>query len=87
MDIDKIIENLKNDYITGSVIHTEFVDFMENIKDPYVVLICCILSLRTNDKITFGASKRMLELGSTPLEISKVDLETLQKAIQRSFGG
>ncbi len=81
MDIDKIIENLKNDYITGNVSHTEFVDFMENIKDPYIVLICCILSLRTNDKITYGASKRLLELGSTPLEISKVDLGTLQKAI------
>lgn len=81
MDIDKIILNLKDDYKKGRVVHTEFVDFMENIADPYIVLICCILSLRTNDKTTIGASKRMLELARTPLEMSKIDVETLSKAI------
>ena len=81
MEIDNIIKNLKNDYLNKKVVHSEFVDFMENIKDPYIVLICCILSLRTNDKITWGASKRMLELGSTPLELSKIDHETLKCAI------
>ena len=54
---------------------------MENIKNPYLVLICCILSLRTNDKITIGAAKRMLELAKTPLEMTKVSCEKLQKAI------
>ena len=81
MDIDKIVLNLKNDYLENRVQHSEFVDFMENIKDPYLVLICCILSLRTNDKITIKATKRMLELGSNPQDFSKVDLKTLQEAI------
>ena len=81
MDIDNIVLALKNDYAENRVKHTDFVDFMENIKDPYLVLICCILSLRTNDKITFGAANRMLELGKTPLEISKLNEETLSKAI------
>ncbi|MBQ9149922.1 endonuclease III [bacterium] len=81
MNIDNIVLELNNDYIKNKVQHSEFVDFMENIKDPYLVLICCILSLRTNDKITFGAANRMLELGKTPAEIAKLDTETLSKAI------
>lgn len=81
MDIDNIILNLKNDYLQGKVLHSEFVDFMENIKNPYIVLICCILSLRTNDKTTIGASKRMLNLADNPQKMSKVDVEELSKAI------
>lgn len=81
MNIDKIIENLKNDNSTLRVIQTEFVKFMENVNDPYLVLICCILSLRTNDKTTYPCSMRMLELGKTPEEISKLDVEMLAKAI------
>lgn len=79
--IDKIIENLKNDNKTKSVIQTDFVRFMEDIKDPFIVLICCILSLRTNDKTTYPCSMRMLELGRTPKEIAKLDVETLAEAI------
>lgn len=79
--IDKIIENLKKDNTTKSVTRTDFVQFMENIKDPYIVLICCILSLRTNDKTTYPCSMRMLKLGKTPEEISKLDIETLSSAI------
>ena len=79
--IDKIIKELKNDNKTNSVIQTEFVKFMENINDPYIVLICCILSLRTNDKTTYPSSMKMLKLGKTPEEIAKLDTETLAKAI------
>ena len=81
MNIDKIILNLKADYAQGRVQHSEFVDFMENLKNPYLVLICCILSLRTNDKITIGAAKRMLELAKTPDEMMKISQEKLEKAI------
>ncbi|MBR3604686.1 MAG: endonuclease III [Candidatus Gastranaerophilales bacterium] len=81
MNFDKIAQNLKNDYLENRVQHSEFVDFMEELKDPYLVLICCILSLRTNDKITIGAAKRMLELGKTPSEIANLDTETLASAI------
>ena len=80
-DIDKIIQNLKKDNQEGSVVQRDFVRFMENVKDPYIVLICCILSLRTNDKTTYPASMRMLELGKTPEEISKLSVETLANAI------
>ena len=79
--IDEIVSNLKDDYKKGKVIHSEFVDFMENVKDPYLVLICCILSLRTNDKTTIGATYRMLELARTPEEMVKVDVDDLADAI------
>ena len=81
MDFDKIAINLKNDYLENRVQHSEFVDFMEELKNPYLVLICCILSLRTNDKITIGAAKRMLELGKTPHDFAKLDTKTLASAI------
>lgn len=81
MDIHSIIKNLKDDYLNGRVERSEFVQFMEGVKNPYIVLICCILSLRTNDKTTIGASKRMLELAKTPDEMAKVDIEELAKAI------
>lgn len=81
MDIDKIFSILKNDFDQNKLKHSEFVDFMENLKDPYLVLICCILSLRTNDKITIHAAKRMLELAKTPEEMRKISFEDLKNAI------
>ena len=81
MDTDKIIENLRKDNLTNAVKRTEFVEFMENIGDPYIVLICCILSLRTNDKTTYPASLRMLKLAKTPDEMAKIDTETLGRVI------
>ena len=81
MNIDKIIENLKKDNSTNRVVQTEFVKFMEEVNDPYLVLICCILSLRTNDKTTYPCSMRMLELGKTPEKIAALDVDTLAKAI------
>ncbi len=81
MNIDKIVENLRKDNSSGGVIQTEFVKFMEEVHNPYLVLICCILSLRTNDKTTYPCAMRMLELGKTPEEISKLSVDTLAKAI------
>ncbi len=79
MDIDNIYSVLQKAFDENKLIHSEFVDFMENVKNPYLVLICCILSLRTNDKITIGAAKRMLELAKTPLEMTKVSCENFKK--------
>ena len=61
--------------------YTQFVQFMEDIHDPFIVLIACILSLRTNDRTTYPATMRMLELGKTPKDFLKVKLEDLEKAI------
>ena len=54
---------------------------METFHDPFKVLICCILSLRTNDLTTYPCSLRMLELGTKPEDFLNIDVETLAKAI------
>ncbi|MDD3593975.1 MAG: endonuclease III [Candidatus Gastranaerophilales bacterium] len=75
--IDNIVEILKAQDLPRS----DFVNFMETLKDPYQVLIYCILSLRTKDETTFGGSMRLRELGTTPLEISQRKEEEISKAI------
>lgn len=75
--IDKIIENLKND----NTPRTDFVKLMEEFNDPFLVLIGCILSLRTNDKTTYPATLRMLKLGKTPQDFLTISLDDLEKAI------
>ena len=75
--IDNIIEILQKSNLPQS----DFVKLMETFHDPYLVLICCILSLRTNDKTTYPASLRMLKLAKTPEKMANIDLEVLKKAI------
>ena len=76
-NFDKIIKNIKD----MNLPYTEFVQFMEEIHDPFIVLIACILSLRTNDKTTYPATMRMLKLGKTPKDFLSVKLEDLEAAI------
>lgn len=76
-DIDKIVKKLKDAKQTQS----DFVKLMDSFEDPYLVLIACILSLRTNDRTTYPATLRMLELGKTPEDFAKCDPEILAKAI------
>lgn len=75
--IDNIVKKLKD----AKQPQSEFVKLMDSFKDPYLVLIACILSLRTNDRTTYPATLRMLELGNTPKDFAKCDPETLAKAI------
>ena len=75
--IDEIVKTLNN----ANMPQSDFVKLMENFKNPYLVLIACILSLRTNDKTTYPATLRMLELAKTPEETMKVKVEDLEKAI------
>ena len=60
---------------------SDFVKLMDSFKDPYLVLIACILSLRTNDRTTYPATLRMLELAKTPQEMMRVNEDDLAKAI------
>lgn len=77
INIDKIIKGL----IKANQPRREFVQLMEEFKNPYLVLIACILSLRTNDLTTYPAILRMLEIGREPKDFAYCDLEKLTKAI------
>lgn len=77
INIDKIVEKL----IEAKQPRREFVQLMEEFKNPYLVLIACILSLRTNDLTTYPATLRMLEIGREPKDFAYCDVERLSKAI------
>ena len=75
--INKIVQTLQE----AKQPQSDFVKLMDSFKDPYKVLIACILSLRTNDKTTYPATLRMLELAQTPSQMAKISPEVLEKAI------
>jgi endonuclease-3 len=75
--IEKIVKTLTE----AKQPQSEFVKLMDNFKNPYLVLIACILSLRTNDKTTYPATLRMLQLAKTPEEMIKISEEDLAQAI------
>jgi endonuclease-3 len=66
-------------------VKTLYLPWLENFasldRDPFKVLISCILSLRTQDKTTGDASERLFKLASTPEALSRLSLKTIEKAI------
>jgi endonuclease-3 len=48
---------------------------------PFTVLISCVLSLRTQDKTTDAASKRLFKLAHTPKTMVKLAVKTIEKTI------
>ncbi len=50
-------------------------------RDPFKILISCILSLRTQDRTTGKASERLFKLASNPESMSGLPVRTIQKAI------
>jgi endonuclease-3 len=50
-------------------------------RDPFIVLVSCILSLRTRDKVTFEASERLFTLANTPKKLAALPVTAIEKAI------
>jgi endonuclease III len=50
-------------------------------RDPFRVLVSCLLSLRTQDRTTAMASDRLFSLASTPEGIASLGLKEIQRAI------
>jgi endonuclease-3 len=50
-------------------------------RDPFKILISCILSLRTQDRTTGPASERLFQLAGTPAELSRMKIPNIEKAI------
>lgn len=50
-------------------------------RDPFLVLISCILSLRTQDKTTAEASQRLFRIARTPEALAAVPTAQIEKAI------
>ena len=50
-------------------------------RDPFLILISCLLSLRTKDTVSFPASVRLFSHAQTPKELLKIPLLELEKII------
>ena len=53
----------------------------ESHRDPFRILISCLLSLRTKDKTTSEASTRLFELAHTPASMLGIPLKRIEQAI------
>lgn len=74
MNIDKIIGILKKIYSSDMFAEV-------NDREPYKVLVSCILSLRTKDETSYPASERLFRLAATPKKMLILTLKQIQKAI------
>ncbi len=53
----------------------------ESDRDPFRILISCLLSLRTKDKTTSEASARLFALAHTPATLLAIPLKQIEQAI------
>ena len=53
----------------------------ESARDPFRILISCLLSLRTKDKTTSDASARLFALAHTPAALLKLSQRSIERAI------
>ena len=76
--IDDIVTILKREnkkYIVP------IVTIVSMTKSPFMVLISCILSLRTKDKVTAEASNRLFKLADNPEKMLGLSIKSIEKAI------
>ena len=77
--IHRVIGLLKKQVKT---LHVPYVDYVASLrKDPFHVLISCILSLRTQDNTTRKASERLFELADTAKKICALSTKEIERAI------
>ncbi|MFA5059463.1 MAG: endonuclease III [Candidatus Omnitrophota bacterium] len=50
-------------------------------KSPFLVLISCLLSLRTKDEVTLPASERLFALAASPQGMFRLSIPTIEKTI------
>lgn len=53
----------------------------EKSRDPFKILISCILSLRTRDTTTAEASRRLFSMADTPAKMLNLSISEIEKAI------
>ena len=71
----RLIERQTGKFIVPSV------TLISRRRDPYQVLVSCILSLRTKDKTTIEASTRLFKVAYTPSAMVKLNTRRIEKLI------
>lgn len=79
-NIDIIIKLLKKE--VKSFVNPIVTEIGEETRSPYMVLVSCLLSLRTQDKTTGLVAKKLFDVAKTPEEIAKMSLKKLQRIIR-----
>ena len=77
--INDVIKILKKELAVGSLPIVSHL--AENQRDPFMILISTLLSLRTKDEVTEVATERLFKLASTPEEMLKVPQAKIAKTI------
>jgi endonuclease-3 len=77
--INDVIKILKKELAVG--IMPIVSHLAENQRDPFVILISTLLSLRTKDEVTAVATDRLFALATTPAEMLRVPLQKIAKTI------
>lgn len=54
------------------------------VNSPFELLIACILSIRTRDEVSLPCAQRLFQLARTPVEVSQLSVEQIDKAIAAS---
>ena len=77
--IDPIMAILKKEV---KALNTPVVGLIaQKTKDPFQILISCLLSLRTRDETTAEASARLFKLADTPSDLLKLSPQQIESAI------
>lgn len=73
-NVDKIIKELKKTYT---------IDYFaeKHGREPFKVLVSCIISLRTKDTVTYPAAQRLFKLADTPKKMMKLKEKQIADAI------
>jgi endonuclease-3 len=77
-DIHAVVRILKKEV---SAFQVPVVGVYAESNDPFIVLVSCILSLRTRDKVTHEASERLFALADTPAKLAALPVPRIEKAI------
>ena len=77
--INTIIKILKKELEVGTLPIVSHL--AEDQRDPFVILISTLLSLRTKDEVTAVATERLFALASTPQDMLRVPLDKIARTI------
>ena len=77
-DISISLKNLRKSIKTWPI---PVVTAISSKRNPFMVLVSCILSLRTRDMVTAAASDRLFVLACTPEDFVNLEPEQVEKAI------
>ena len=77
-DIDEIMAILKKDVRQWK---TPAVTIVAKNRDPFQVLVSCLISLRTKDEVTGSSSKRLFALADNPGDMRSLSQSQVEKAI------